>query len=61
MLKKNFNIEYIYLYSNVYWYQVKVLLIPPIPVQIRETGVVEKTVEWGSKKRARGLALPLHS
>lgn len=51
MLKKNFNIEYIYLYSNVYWYQVKVLLIPPISVQVRETGVVEKTVEWGSKKK----------
>lgn len=51
MLKKNSKIEYIYLHNNVYWDQVEVLLIPPIPVQIRDTSVVEKSLEWESRKK----------
>lgn len=50
-VEKNSKIEYIYLYNNVYWDQVEVLLIPPIPVQIRDTSVVEKSLEWESRKK----------
>lgn len=50
-VEKNSKIEYIYLYNNVYWDQVEVLLIPPIPVQIRHTSVVEKSLEWESRKK----------
>lgn len=41
---------------------MEVLLIPQIPVQIRETGIVDRGVAWESRKKwARGLALPLSS
>lgn len=48
--EKPFPILNIFIY-NAYRDQAEVLLILPIPVQIRKTGVVERRVEWESRKK----------